>query len=170
MDEQSRQRVGQRLAGLFGDRLRERFGWVTSFNVDPERHNDYYLLFGTDHKDGLREMKRGMWKVDKHAGEGFKQAKTLPDQEQLFSDDAVVVPPDTSILRWFAAGRVRRRACSRSQKPRTSRFAARGIWTRRTCGNGRYAHLSRRAISQWSSPRGVEKATTRRARRMRFTR
>ncbi len=97
-DEQSRQRAGQKLAGLFGDRLRERFGWVTSFNVDPERHNDYYLLFGTDHKDGLREMKRGMWKVDKHAGEGFKQAKTMPDQEQLFSDDSVVVPPDTSIL------------------------------------------------------------------------
>ena len=97
-DEQSRQRVGQKLAELFGDRLRERFGWVTSFNVDPERHNDYYLLFGTDHKDGLREMKRGMWKVDKHAGEAFKQAKTVPDQGQLFSDDAVVVPPDTSIL------------------------------------------------------------------------
>jgi three-Cys-motif partner protein len=97
-DELSRQRVGQKLAGLFGDRLRERFGWVTSFNVDPERHNDYYLLFGTDHKDGLREMKRGMWKVDKHAGEAFKQAKTVPDQGQLFSDDSVVVPPDTSVL------------------------------------------------------------------------
>jgi three-Cys-motif partner protein len=97
-DEQSRQRAGQKLAGLFGDRLNERFGWVTSFNVDPERHNDYYLLFGTDHKDGLRAMKRGMWKVDKHAGEGFKQAKTVPDQGQLFSDDSVVVPPDTSIL------------------------------------------------------------------------
>lgn len=97
-DEQSRQRAGQKLAELFGGRLREHFGWVTSFNVDPERHNDYYLLFGTDHKDGLREMKRGMWKVDKHAGEGFKQAKTMPHQEQLFSDDSVVVPPDTSIL------------------------------------------------------------------------
>jgi three-Cys-motif partner protein len=97
-DEQSRQRAGQKLAGLFGNRLREHFRWVTSFNVEPERHNDYYLLFGTDHKDGLREMKRGMWNVDKHAGEGYKQAKTLPDQEQLFGDDSVVVPPDTSIL------------------------------------------------------------------------
>lgn len=97
-DEQSRQRVGQRLAGLFGGRLREHFAWVTSFNVDPERHNDYYLLFGTDHKDGLREMKRGMWQVDRHGGMGFKQPKTRPDQGQLFSDDAVVVPPDTSIL------------------------------------------------------------------------
>lgn len=97
-DEQSRQRAGQKLAGLFGDRLSEHFDWVTSFNVEPERRNDYYLLFGTDHKDGLREMKRGMWKVDQHGGEGFKQAKTLPDQGQLFSDDSVVVPPDTSIL------------------------------------------------------------------------
>ena len=78
---------------MFGDRLSEHFDWVTSFNVEPERHNDYYLLFGTDHKDGLREMKRGMWKVDRHGGEGFKQAKTLPDQAQLFSDDSVVVPP-----------------------------------------------------------------------------
>jgi three-Cys-motif partner protein len=98
MDEQSRQRVGQKLAGLFGDRLREHFDWVTSFNVEPERHNDYYLLFGTDHKDGLRAMKRGMWKVDTHGGEGFKQAKVRPDQGQLFSDDSVIVPPDTSIL------------------------------------------------------------------------
>jgi three-Cys-motif partner protein len=98
MDERSRQRVGQRLAGLFGDRLSEHFDWVTSFNVEPERHNDYYLLFGTDHKDGLRAMKQGMWKVDAHRGEGFKQAKVLPDQEQLFSDDSVTVPPDTSIL------------------------------------------------------------------------
>ncbi len=97
-DEQSRQRVGQKLAGLFGDRLNEHFDWVTSFNVEPERHNDYYLLFGTDHKDGLREMKRGMWKVDQHSGEAFKQSKTLPDQGQLFSDDSVVVPPNTSIL------------------------------------------------------------------------
>ena len=97
-DEQSRQRAGQRLAGLFGDRLSEHFAWVTSFNVEPERRNDYYLLFGTDHKDGLREMKRGMWKVDQHGGEGFKQAKTLPGQGQLFGDDSVVVPPDTSIL------------------------------------------------------------------------
>lgn len=97
-DEQSRQRAGQKLAGLFGDQLRAHFDWVTSFNVEPERRNDYYLLFGTDHKAGLREMKRGMWKVDQHGGEGFKQAKMLPDQEQLFSDDSVVVPPDTSIL------------------------------------------------------------------------
>jgi three-Cys-motif partner protein len=97
-DEQSRQRVGERLAGLFGDRLREHFAWVTSFNVEPERHNDYYLLFGTDHKDGLREMKRGMWQVDQHGGIGFKQPKTRPDQGQLFRDDTVVVPPDTSIL------------------------------------------------------------------------
>jgi three-Cys-motif partner protein len=47
-------------------------------------------------------------------------------------------------------------ACSRSRKRRTSRSAARGIWTHRTCGNGRYARLSRPAISKWSSPRGVQ--------------
>ena len=98
MDEPTRQRASEKLAGLFGDRLSEHFAWVTSFNVEPERRNDYYLLFGTGHKDGLREMKRGMWAVDKHAGEGFKQAKTLPDHMQLFGDDAVTVPPDTTIL------------------------------------------------------------------------
>lgn len=98
MDEPSRQRAGERLAKLFGDRLSEHFDWVTSFNVEPERHNDYYLLFGTGHKDGLREMKRGMWAVDQHGGQGFKQAKTRPGQGQLFGDDTVAVPPDTTIL------------------------------------------------------------------------
>ncbi len=98
LDAQSRQRVGQRLAGLFGDRLKEHFDWVTSFNVEPERHNDYYLLFGTNHKDGLRAMKQGMWKVDAHGGEGFKQPKVLPEQGQLFGDDQLTAPPDTSIL------------------------------------------------------------------------
>jgi len=98
MDEPSRQRAGERLAKLFGDRLSEHFDWVTSFNVEPERRNDYYLLFGTDHKDGLRAMKRGMWAVDQHGGEGFKQAKTLPGQAHLFGDDIATVPPDTTIL------------------------------------------------------------------------
>ncbi len=98
MDEPSRQRAGERLAGLFGDRLSEHFDWVTSFNVEPERRNDYYLLFGTDHKVGLREMKRGMWAVDSRAGEGFKQAKTRPGQAQLFGDDTATAPPDTTIL------------------------------------------------------------------------
>lgn len=98
MDEPSRQRAGERLAKLFGDRLSEHFDWVTSFNVEPERRNDYYLLFGTGHKDGLREMKRGMWAVDKHAGEGFRQAKTRPNQPQLFGDDTVSEAPDTTIL------------------------------------------------------------------------
>jgi three-Cys-motif partner protein len=98
MDETSRRRAGEKLAGLFGERLSEHFEWVTSFNVEPERRNDYYLLFGTGHKDGLREMKRGMWAVDRHAGEGFKQAKTRPGHMQLFGDDTVSAPPDTSIL------------------------------------------------------------------------
>lgn len=98
MDEPSRQRAGERLAGLFGDRLSEHFDWVTSFNVEPERRNDYYLLFGTDHKAGLREMKRGMWAVDSHAGQGFRQTKSRPDQPQLFADDRVAAPPDTTIL------------------------------------------------------------------------
>jgi len=98
MDDPTRQAAGEKLAGLFGDRLSEHFDWVTSFNVEPERRNDYYLLFGTGHKDGLREMKRGMWAVDKAAGVGFKQAKSLPNQPQLFSDDTATVAPDTSIL------------------------------------------------------------------------
>lgn len=98
IDEPSRQRAGEKLAGLFGDRLSEHFDWVTSFNVEPERRNDYYLLFGTGHKDGLREMKRGMWAVDKQGGEGFKQAKTRPNQPQLFGDDTAGALPDTTIL------------------------------------------------------------------------
>jgi three-Cys-motif partner protein len=98
IDEPTRQRAGQKLADIFGDRLSEHFDWVTSFNVEPERHNDYYLLFGTGHKDGLRAMKRGMWAVDTHAGVGFKQGKTRPGQGQLFGDDSATTPPDTTIL------------------------------------------------------------------------
>jgi hypothetical protein len=43
-------------------------------------------------------MKRGMWRVDSHGGEGFKQAKTRPGQAQLFGDDTAALPPDTTIL------------------------------------------------------------------------
>jgi three-Cys-motif partner protein len=98
LDEPSRQRAGQKLADLFGDRLREHFDDVTSFNVDPERRNDYYLLFGTDHREGLRAMKRGMWAVDKRGGVSFRQAKVRPGQDQLFGDDTVSEAPDTTIL------------------------------------------------------------------------
>ena len=98
MDEPTRQRAGEKLAGLFGDRLSEHFDWVTSFNVEPERRNDYYLLFGTGHKDGLREMKRGMWAVDKPRRRGLQAGQDPPGQAQLFGDDTATVPPDTTIL------------------------------------------------------------------------
>jgi three-Cys-motif partner protein len=97
-DERSRRRAGEKLAELFGSRLHGHFDWVTSFNVEPERRNDYYLLFGTDHKAGLRAMKSAMWSVDRRAGEGFKQGKVRPGQSQLFADEMVAIPPDTTIL------------------------------------------------------------------------
>ncbi len=146
-DEQSRQRAGQRLARLFGDRLGEHFDWVTSFNVEPERRNDYYLLFGTDHKDGLREMKRGMWKVDQHGGEGFKQAKTLPRQGQLFGDDSVVVPRTRASSETCSA-LSSETGCSPSPRPKISRYAGHATWINRTFASGRCARLSRPAGSR----------------------
>jgi len=95
----SRQQAGEALASEFNRRLKGLFAWVTSFNVDPERHNDYYLLFGTDHKDGLREMKRGMWSVDQREGTGYRQGRTYGDaQGQLFPDSATETGPDLRSL------------------------------------------------------------------------
>jgi hypothetical protein len=98
-DATSREEAGEKLAGLFYDQLNELFEWVTSFQVDPERHNDYYLLFGTGHRKGLRAMKQGMWRVDQTGGQAYKQAKTYgPGQGQLFADSALVEALDLSPL------------------------------------------------------------------------
>lgn len=98
IDESSRKLAGAKLADLFGNELGRHFDWVTSFNVEPERRNDYYLMFGTGHKDGLRAMKQGMWSVDRGGGKGFRQAKTRPGQDQLFKDDSYAAAPDTTVL------------------------------------------------------------------------
>lgn len=94
----SRREVGERLATIFYDRLKNHFDWVTSFNVEPERQNDYYLLFGTDHKAGLRAMKKGMWTVDRRGGKEFRLGKVLPNQPSLFSDEEVEIEPDNDVL------------------------------------------------------------------------
>jgi hypothetical protein len=58
--------------------------------VDPRGYADNFSHIEVckhrlPEEDGLREMKRGMWAVDSHAGEGFKQAKTRPSQTRRSS-------------------------------------------------------------------------------------
>ena len=164
MGEHSRQRVGQRLVGLFGDRLKEHFDWVTSFNVEPERHNDYYLLFGTDHEDGLRAMKQGHVEGRRAQWEGLQAApKSYPTKAQLFSDDALITPPDTSILGALLKAEFPDRSIhDYRSEDETSRFAARAIQDKPHLRQLGAAPLgAERQDQRSSSHRGPEKATTR---------
>lgn len=66
--------------------MKGEFDWVTRFNVDPLRHNDYYLMFGSDSLHGLREMKRAQWKVDPVGGRAYQQsAARAIGQRELFA-------------------------------------------------------------------------------------
>jgi hypothetical protein len=74
--------------------MKGEFEWVTRFNVDPLRHNDYYLFFGTDNLHGLREMKRAQWKVDPVGGRAYEQsAAAAIGQGELFTLDQVTQLP-----------------------------------------------------------------------------
>jgi three-Cys-motif partner protein len=89
-----RREVSRRLGDHFRGLMHEQFERVTAFTVDPLHHNDYYLLFGTDHRDGLRAMKTAMWKVDRVAGSGYQQSAAEARGEfALFGDEEVVRLP-----------------------------------------------------------------------------
>jgi hypothetical protein len=78
-------KLADRLAEHYREKLKQEYQWATRFRVDPLRHNDYFLLFGTDHPDGLRAMKQAMWKVDPHAGRAYQQnAMAAMGQVPLF--------------------------------------------------------------------------------------
>lgn len=84
--ESTRRGASEALAGAFYDVMKGEFEWVTRFNVDPLRHNDYYLMFGTDSLHGLREMKRAQWKVDPVGGRAYQQsAERAIGQGELFA-------------------------------------------------------------------------------------
>jgi len=78
--------AGERIAGAFAELMSEQHGYVTQFTVDPVRHNEYHLFFGTGSTAGVREMKRAYWKVDPIAGTGYQQDPLLAlGQGNLFS-------------------------------------------------------------------------------------
>lgn len=84
--ESTRRGASEALAGAFYDVMKGEFEWVTRFNVDPLRHNDYYLMFGSDSLHGLREMKRAQWKVDPVGGRAYQQsAERAIGQGELFA-------------------------------------------------------------------------------------
>ncbi len=82
------QGVGERIADEYADRLRGEFAFVTDFTVDPIRHNEYYLFFGTGSDHGIREMKRAYWKVDPVGGAGYRQDKQAAIGQGSFFDDS----------------------------------------------------------------------------------
>ena len=88
--ESTRFHAAEKLAEAYRLKLKEEFDWATRFRVDPVRRNEYYLLFGTGSKDGLRAMKAAMWKVDPVGGQVYEQsALAAVGQVQLFSPEEV---------------------------------------------------------------------------------
>ena len=79
--------------------MKGEFDWVTRFNVDPLRRNDYYLFFGTDNLHGLREMKRAQWKVDPVGGRAYEQsAAAAVGQGMLFAvEETTTLPTEESL-------------------------------------------------------------------------
>lgn len=69
----SRPESARLLAEAYAGVLRDKFGYVSRFVVDPASRNRYYLFFGTDHIDGLKAMKAAYWKVDPEEGRGYRQ-------------------------------------------------------------------------------------------------
>lgn len=95
----TRRGASEALADVFYDVMKSEFDWVTRFNVDPLRHNDYYLFFGTGSLHGLREMKRAQWKVDPVGGRAYEQmASRAIGQEELFpAEELTELPPEESL-------------------------------------------------------------------------
>jgi hypothetical protein len=65
--------AGERIADWFAELMRNEYDLVTQFTIDPVRHNEYHLFFGTGSEHGVRVMKRAYWKVDPVGGSGYRQ-------------------------------------------------------------------------------------------------
>lgn len=83
------------LKGLYEQALRGAgFPYVRSFELrDRGNRTEYYLMFATHHKSGLKAMKAAMWNVDRSGGMEFSDA-TDPRQQTLFE-----AQPDYTQLR-----------------------------------------------------------------------
>jgi three-Cys-motif partner protein len=88
----------QRLDGLrklYQEQLQKvaQINYVRSFAmVKSTGESDYFLFFGTNHPEGLRQMKNAMWKVDPTSGMSFSD-NTVPGQTVFFNE------PDYEILK-----------------------------------------------------------------------
>lgn len=63
-----------RLLSLYQHQLADvaRLSHVRSFEmIDHGNRTEYFLVFGTNHKDGLSRMKEAMWEADPIQGQGF---------------------------------------------------------------------------------------------------
>ncbi len=88
-----------RMANEYADLMREEYELVTDFTVDPVRHNEYYLFFGTGSMHGVREMKKAYWKVDPVGGSGYQQdARVAAGQGQMFGSAEVTELPHAETL------------------------------------------------------------------------
>jgi three-Cys-motif partner protein len=91
--------AGPRMATEYAKLMREEYELVTDFTVDPVRHNQYYLFFGTGSDHGVREMKNAYWKVDPVGGSGYQQdARVAKGQGQMFGVDEVTQLPQEETL------------------------------------------------------------------------
>lgn len=91
--------AGERIAQEFADLMRREYDYVTQFTIDPVRHNEYHLFFGTGSEHGVREMKRAYWKVDPVAGSGYQQdPRQARGQQALFAAAEVTsLPPEDTL-------------------------------------------------------------------------
>jgi hypothetical protein len=81
--------AGERIADEFAELMRNEYDLVTQFTIDPVRHNEYHLFFGTGSEHGVREMKRAYWKVDPVGGSGYQQ-----DPRQALGQGALFGPAE----------------------------------------------------------------------------
>lgn len=78
----------QILHDLYQKQLKEyaNIQYVRSFQMINIRNTtDFYLFFGTNNPEGLREMKRAMWKADESGSYHFSD-NTNPNQTVMFSE------------------------------------------------------------------------------------
>jgi len=62
--------------------------YVRSFEmIDRGNRTEYFLFFGTNHYEGLRQMKQAMWRVDRTGQFRFSDATNNPNQPYLLAPE-----------------------------------------------------------------------------------
>jgi three-Cys-motif partner protein len=80
------------LVELFREQLKKSCKWVRAFELIPKEGGNVHLLFfGTSHKLGLTRMKEAMWKLDRVAGQRFRDSTNV-DHPVLFEPEPDLAP------------------------------------------------------------------------------